>query len=31
MKEKNGETFYLVKFKGWTKAQWEPEENVVVN
>ncbi len=26
-----GETFYLVKFLGWAKPQWEPEENVDVS
>jgi len=27
-KEVDGEVFYMVKFKGWAKPQWEPEENV---
>ena len=25
-----GKTFYLVKWVGWKKPQWEPEENVQV-
>ncbi|XP_059088238.1 eukaryotic translation initiation factor 5B-like [Tigriopus californicus] len=28
IRERNGETLYLVKFEGWKKPQWEPEENV---
>jgi len=27
-KEVRGEIFYLVKFVGFSKTQWEPEENV---
>ena len=27
-KEVDDKTFYLVKFEGWAKPQWEPEENV---
>lgn len=30
MKEVNGEKFYKVKFIGYAKPQWEPEENVEV-
>ena len=29
-KEKDGITYYLVKWIGWPKAQWEPEDNVDV-
>ena len=29
-KEVNGNTFYKVKFVGYAKSQWEPEENVEV-
>lgn len=28
MRERDGNRQYLVKFKGYSKAQWEPEENV---
>ena len=28
MKEKAGETFFLVKWEGYTKCTWEPEENL---
>jgi hypothetical protein len=29
-KEVGGKAFYLVKFEGWAKPQWEPADNVGV-